>query len=190
MLNTLNIKKFLAMGVIAVVAVLLSASSCDEGSARQADEAASEQILADLQKAQPVPKFNYSQYRQNLIEVVTAQAEPTPTTTFFFIPGVANPIHICSSVGFAIPSTAQLTNPQQVDVSSGGSWAVTLPQVEPTGVFTGDSTATYAICSDSAGQGYGAGWEGLVFTVTGPAIWDGDSVELIGTPTANFTTGD
>jgi len=181
-------KKLIAL-LVAITAVFALSACTDTGSARAKDEAASEAILQDLQKAHPVPKFKYSQYRQNLVEIVTAQAESTPTTTFFFNQGVKDPVATCPSIGFPIPTTSQLTNPEQIGAGTSSGGYTTLPQVEPNGVFTGDSAGTYVICRDANGRGYADYWEGFVKTVTGPAEWNGSEVVLIGAPTGTFTTG-
>ena len=175
-----------ASAAVIVIAAAFALSACTED-ARAKDEKTSEKILADLQKAQPVPQFPYSQIRQNLIEVITAQAEATATTSFFFNQGVERPIMSCPSIGFPIASTTQLTNPDQL--ISGSSGAV-ISQVEPTGTFTGDSTGTHVICRDADGRGYDVYWEGFVGAVTGPAIWSENGIELIGAPTASFSTGE
>lgn len=175
--------------VMLVLALGLTAAECDESrDARSKDEAVSEQILADLQRAHPVPQFRRSQLRQNLVELTTAQAETTQTTTFFFNLGVERPISSCPSIGFPIPATMQLTNPEQIAKSYSGGYAI-LPQVEPTGVFTGDTTGTYVMCVDARGNAYAVYWEGFTQTLTGPAEYrDGQGVELIGPPSFEFTT--
>lgn len=182
--------KFVAVAVAIGAAIALS--GCEEDtSARAKDEAVTEAVLQDLQKAHPVPTFKYSQYRQNLVEIITAQAKPTATTTFFYNAGVAKPIYYCASVGFPIPGSAQLTNPEQITDSYQGGYAI-LPQVEPNGVFTGETTNTTTICRDANGRGYAVGWEGFTLPVTGPAVWNPktEQVELIGAPTGDFSTGD
>lgn len=184
-----NRQKLVALA-LALGAVFGLSACTDDGSARAKDEAQSEAILQDLQKAHPVPKFKYSQYRQNLVEIVTAQAESTPTTSFFFNQGVKDPVGSCPSIGFPIPTTAQLTNPEQIGGGNSSAGYVTLPQVEPNGVFTGDSSGTYVICRDANGRAYGDYWEGNVRAVTGPAEWDGNQIVLIGAPTGKFTTGE
>jgi hypothetical protein len=174
-------KKFIAISTLAILAL----SACeDEQNAREADEDASEDVLRTLQRAHPVPSFERSQYRQNLVEIITAQANTTATTSFFFNQGVQDPIHSCPSVGFPIPSTAQLTNPDQISHNS-----TVISQVEPSGVFTGDSTGTYAICIDAEGEGYAVYWEGFVQAVTGPAEWNIErhTVELIGASSFDFS---
>ena len=177
--------------IVAIVLVLFAivVTACETGSdARRADEAISEQILTDLQNAHPVPKFARSQLRQNLVELVTAQAQTTQTTTFFFNMGIESPVNFCPSIGFPIPATAQLTNPQQKEPGRGGG-NIALPQVEPTGVYTGDTTGTYVMCIDGLGQAYAVYWEGFVQSITGPAAWTGGRIELIGPPSFNFSEG-
>jgi len=174
-------RKLLVVAIFAAVVV----AACEGGTDSIArDEKASEQALANLQNAHPVPLFQRSQLRQNLVEIVTAQAETTQTTTFFFNLGVADPINQCPSIGFPIPATAQLTNPDQI---IGGETDVTIAQVEPTGVYTGDTTGTYAMCIDAQGRAYAVYWEGFVQTVTGPAEWVDGQVKLVGPPSFEFT---
>lgn len=94
----------------------------------------------------------------------------------------------CPSIGFPIASTTQLTNPE---VEKGPRESrITLPQVEPTGVYTGESTGTYTICVDDEGRPYASYFEGYVQTVTGPATFRDGQVELTGKPTGEFTKGE
>jgi len=181
--------------VSAIVGSLLLLSACDMGgdketSSRRSEEKASGIALDQFLKAQPIPQFNYSQIRQNLIDIQTAQANATATTSFFFNSAVEDPIHTCPSIGFPLPGTFQLTNPQQIVGSTNGN--VGIPQLEATGVYTGDTAATTVICVDDQGRGYGFYWEGFVSTVVGPAEWNADTntVVLVGAPTAEFSTGD
>jgi hypothetical protein len=188
----MNFKKLIAL-ILALGAVFAFSACTDPSpSAAEQDERSTEASLRDLQKAHPVPKFAYSQYRQNLVDIVTAQAEATPTTTFFFNSGVKDPIFSCPSVGFPIPGTAQLTNPDQIARASSSYGYAILPQVEPNGVYTGETTNTTTICRDANGRGYAVGWEGFAMPITGPAEWNAEKgvVELIGAPTAKFSTGE
>lgn len=162
--------------------LVLGLASCEQEDARVADERASEKVLLNLQDAHPVPLFQRSQLRQNLVEIVTAQAETTQTTSFFFNMGVTDPIMACPSIGYPIPSTAQLTNPMQLAHNS-----TVIPQVEPSGVYTGESTGTYVICIDAQGRGYAVYWEGFVQTVSGPAEWADGQVKLVGAPSFDFS---
>lgn len=178
-------RKFAPIALFAVAVLALGACSDPNNSGIKNDERLSEQALADLQRAHPTPKFKRSQLRQNLVELIRAQAETTQTTTFFFNQGVTDPIMSCPSIGFPIPSTAQLTNPDQ----KVNRHDLTLPQVEPTGIYTGDSTGTYVICIDAQGKAFASYWEGFVQTVTGPAEWNATAkrVTLVGPSSFEFS---
>lgn len=179
------------LAAIAVLALALGATGCDLGgsskkSTQQVDKEASEKGLSRQQKSQPTPIYDWSQFRQSLIEITDAKANTTQTTSFFFLEGVGL-VFSCPSIGFPVPSTAQLTNPE-VEKGPRGS-RITLPQVEPTGVYTGGSTGTYTICVNPDGVPYASYWEGYVQTVTGPARFEGDKVVLSGKPTGDFSKG-
>lgn len=172
---------------LALAAALLAVAGCTHSGANGREQGAARDQLSIYLQAQPIPQFASSQLRQNLIELETAQATTTATTSFFFNQGVQDPISTCPSIGFPIPSTAQLTNPQ-------GKYPgkdFTVNQAEATGVYTGDSSGTYVICIDSAGKAYASYWEGFVNTVTGPASWNVTThqVELTGTVTGGFSKG-
>lgn len=190
--------KKIFIGIVALVALGVSAcstvpSSNAEKDARENDERVSAESLSQLQKNQPTPKFDYSQVRQNLIELQSSQANSTVTTSFFFLEGIDHPIDSCPSVGSPIPTTMQLTNPEQAESGERGSnWEVyTLPQAEVTGVYTGQSSGTYVICIDGSGNAYANYWEGYVKTVFAPAEWDKTtgSIKIIGDPTFDFSEG-
>lgn len=185
------------VALFAIIAVGLFAAGCDtDGSdnpdASRRDSKQSQSMLAQYQKSQPVPRWDWSQMRQTLIDIRTAQAETTRTTSFFFSGGAIDPengpIMSCPSIGFAIPDTYQLTSPDAIEYSDWGN--VTYGQMEPTGIFSGDSTGTYVVCIADDGSNYVARWEGFVFTVSGPAEWDRENgtVKMTGKSTINVQT--
>lgn len=180
--------------LMVVVAVLLVAAGCSSGGGKPASAAKKDQntaaiALGNFQTNQPVPVFNKSQLRQNLIDIETAQSQTTQTTTLFYNQGVAKPVWSCPSIGFPIASTDQLTNPQQVisDRGDRNGGNVPIPQIEANGVYTGDSSGTYVICVNAQGQPYAFYWEGFVGTITGPATVGVDgAVTLTGPPSFAF----
>lgn len=181
--------KIALISIIAVFGFAACSVEADEATRSEADTA--EQQLSQFLQAQPVPEFNSSQLRQNLIDIQTAQANATATTSFFFNMGITDPVHICPSIGFPIPGTFQLTSPEKPAGNRDGGY-YSLPQLEATGVYTGDTSATTVICIDDQGRGYATYWEGFVSTVAGPAEWNGETktIELTGSPSAEFSTGD
>jgi hypothetical protein len=180
---------------IALPLLALSLTACDTGdSAVRGDEEQTNTQLERYQANQPVPMFDWSQYRQTVIDIESAQANGVATTTFFFNQGVPAPIKTCPSIGFPVPTTAQITNPDQVYGSDAGSGAgrVTVSQMEPTGVYTGDSSGTYVVCVADDGTDYVTYWEGFIQTEGGPAHWDADAslIVLDGAATAAVTGND
>jgi hypothetical protein len=183
--------KMIAIAIVAVLGFTACGNSNSNSEASKEESTDANRQLDQYLKAQPVPFFNSSQLRQNLIDIQTAQANATATTSFFFNVGVENPVHACPSIGFPIPGTFQLTSPERgAGNRNGGYYA--LPQLEANGVYTGDTSSTTVICVDAEGKGYANYWEGYVNTVAGPAEWNSDTktVELTGTPSADFSTGD
>ena len=182
-----------ALGLVAVIglAACQNNDSVPSGQAleNQQQQQSSESMIAN----QAIPHFNYSQLRQNLIEIETAQANGVQTTSFFFNQGVKDPVTTCPSIGFAIPNTASLSNPQQVvhpGYDRNGAGNVAISQMDPNGIYTPTSSSgTYVICIDDSGRPYANYFEGFVQTVTGPATWDSANgrVKLLGPPTGGFT---
>lgn len=176
--------------IVAVLTIALAGVACDSGGGAAGEEAriAADQLERFLQ-TQPVPVFEWSQLRQNLIELSTAQARTTQTTTFFFNMGIQNPVASCASIGFPIAATYQLTSPESLKWFGNGPGHRVVPQLEATGVYTANTTGTYAMCTDPNGAAYAQYWEGFVMTVTGPAVWQDGQVVLTGDPTFDFSIG-
>lgn len=184
--------RFLA-AILAVPLLALSLTGCDDTTApaAQVDRDQTNTQLERYQANQPVPMFDWSQYRQTIIDIETAQAHGVATTTFFFNQGVQAPIKACPSIGFPVPTTSQITSPDQA-LRSSSYGSVTLAQMEPTGVYTGDSSGTYVVCIADDGTDYVTYWEGFVQTEGGPAHWDDDAslIVLDGAPTVAVTGND
>lgn len=176
---------------------VLTAQGCGGGQskAQQSEEKTADAQLSQFLQSQPVPRFNSSQLRQNLIEIETAQANTTATTSFMFLlsgAGATGPlVHSCPSIGFPIPATYQLTSPEQMEGNRDGGY-VAVPQLEANGVYTGDTTGTYVICIGDDGRAYAFYHEGYVSVATGPAHWDTVKGEVVidGTSTADFSEGE
>jgi hypothetical protein len=172
------------MASAAVVALTFSLAACSD-SATRADQDATNTQLDRYQKNQPIPQSDWSQYRQTVLDVESAQIHGVATTTFFFNLGTDKPIKVCPSIGFPVASTAQLTNPDQ----SVGSQGAVIAQQEPNGVYTGNSSGTYVVCVAPNGTKYISYWEGDVHTEGGPAHWDATQALIVldGAPTVAST---
>jgi hypothetical protein len=180
-----NSRRILTIAALALVAAGCSSTA---SSAQQQDRQAMADIAGRLQNAQPIPAFPWSQYRQTIIDAETAQANGTQTTSFWFARGAAGqgtPIGSCPSLGFPVPASAQLSNPESPIWRSDNSAAggVTVGQMEPNGVYSGPTDGTYVVCAGQGGKPYLAYVEADVITVGGPAEWKDGRVQLTGDPT-------
>jgi len=169
-------KKLAALALVAILfGTIVSACGGSDSTSPRSDGEISKEIEKAYLRNQPIPRWTKSQLRASVIGIETAQVDAVVTTTFFFNQGVVDPIDTCSSVGLPIPSTMQLRNPPKIvtkNRTSHSDIVEVLPNMEPNGVYTGDSTGTYILCSAADGSIYASYWEGFVKTVTGPAEWD------------------
>lgn len=177
------------------VSLALGLSACHHGTSQgqrmefkqQSDDTTS--LVAN----QPLPRFNFSQIRQNVIDLEAAQARGVETTSFFYNMGSNEPVASCPSIGAPIPTTTQISNPNQVipdtspQINNGGGNTV-VGQMDPNGVYSGDSTGTYVMCVNAQGAQYAFYWEGYVATVFGAARLNPTThqIELVGPPSFTF----
>lgn len=173
-----------AVAAIIAAAVAGCTSSGGTPSAVTNNNALSNTQLGVYNKTQPIPQFNYSQYRETLIQVEEAEANGVATTTFFYNYGSNTPVKSCPSIGYPIPSTSQLTSPDQPVWNNGGTngeAGTSVGQLEPNGVYTGDSSGTYVVCVLPNGTKQIDYWEGDVETEGGPATVENGTIVDSGT---------
>lgn len=157
--------------VVAGAIVFLTACETDNGAspdARERETSAIGRGFDRLTRSQQVPEFDYSQERQTLIDVMSARAEGAiGTAVATSIDGTI--LWWCPTQGAPIPSTYQLTSPDQVVGRGGGNHyeGQVLALGEPTGVYTGDSAATWTLCTDDAGNAFAQYEEGNVRWIAG-----------------------
>jgi hypothetical protein len=172
--------------------IFASADACDSSQqqAQRDENAAAGAGLGPLLKNQPIPAFQTSQARQNLIEIETMQAQGTQSTSFFMHTGNPDPVNECRSVGMPVPNTTSLSNPSQVVWGSGGG--ATVGQMDPIGTYVPESSSgTYVICIGPDGKAVAVYWEGDVLAVAGPATWDRGQHKMVqtGAPSFKFSGG-
>lgn len=184
--------KYVALGAAMIATLTVTAGACSSDSSGKTNETQQQDAISKtLIDNQPLPAFNWSQLRQNLIEIETAQARGVQTTSFFFNQGVPNPISSCPSIGAPIPTTDQLSNPTKIEHhGTDGGGNIATDQMEPNGTYTGSSSGTYVMCVGGNGKAYAFYWEGYVATVFGNGTWNDTThqVEMKGDPSFKFTS--
>lgn len=95
---------------------------------------------------QPLHHYDYSPERDELQQIYDFRMKGGNTWTVFYSMG--KPIFSCPSIGFPLPYTTQLTNPDQVQEHNGqySGGNVVVPQAEPNGLYTGTTNATEVLC--------------------------------------------
>jgi hypothetical protein len=166
---TTSPRRRLTIAVALAGALAFGACSDDQGgdSSRSRESSAISTGFDRVTRSQQVPTFDWSQERQTLIDVLTVRAEGAHgTAEVTALDGSL--IWWCPTAGAPIPSTYQLTNPDQV-LGRGGSNGdgLAIPQGEPTGIYTGDSQATYVLCLDDEGTAFARYDEGNVRWTSG-----------------------
>lgn len=157
--------RFLALFLLAPLAVLLGGADGDGCSSRpNATAASSEQSTQDLQmqqflRNQPVPSFDWSLERHMLIQLYAARQRATNTFSVVQSDFTGKVLWSCPSMGFPLPYATQLTNPQQViskyySATSGGHISDgVVSQQEPNGLFSPQGAdGTWVPCVDEKGK--------------------------------------
>lgn len=159
----LSTKRWRVLAALLVLSMLTAfASGCEDGSskdkksAEEREEDATGRSMNRMTASQQVPEYDFSQERQTLIEAQNIRAEGTHgTAQVYNLDGSLR--WWCPTVGAPVPSTYQLTNPWDVEWRGGthGNSGAAVSRAEPTGVYSGDSEATWIVCLDDAGTAFG-----------------------------------
>lgn len=168
----MNVKKVAA--IVVGVGVLSFAGTCSSEQAKKGGETVKQEQTAvqtgfnRLSNSQPIPVFDWSQERQTVIDAQTIRATGAKGTTSGYLEGVGL-VWWCPSVGGPVPSTYQLSAGTQWADIAGDHTAdpKQVEQGEPTGVYVGESTATWTVCLDDNGKKFLQYWEGYVLSTIG-----------------------
>jgi len=131
-----------------MLAAAADTSGCESSESR--DSAIVNKQQTHYGNVQPIPWFDWSQDRDNLIQIYKQKNESRPTHAVVRSGGTGEILWDCPSIGFPIPADTQLTNPVQVEVTTNHYGVI--EQAEPNGLFTSKHTdGTYVLCVDGAG---------------------------------------
>lgn len=164
-----------AVALGAAALATLAACTQAQNSGAASESAQSNQTQTHYQAVQPpYEATGVSEYRANLNAAEATQTLGINTTSFFFNLGQNAPFFSCPSHGGAVPNTAQLTNPNQIQPDPNQTaGSVVIGNMDPNGVYSPTaSSGTYVMCVNNAGQEYLVYWEGDVLQVNGNAAWN------------------
>lgn len=182
-----TVKALSAGAALALAALTLAGCNSSTSSGASLENSDSANIEKTFLLNQPPPHFTHSDIRATAISIEAIQALGEQTTSFGFNQGVKNPVWSCPSLGEPVASDTELTNPQQPynDSYPNGGTSFPIGNMDPNGIYAGDSTGTYVLCVNAQGQQYTQYWEGFVDSVSGPATWDSatGAIVVTGQPT-------
>jgi hypothetical protein len=165
------------VGAVGCLLVAAAVSCAYRSPNDQRDVETTDQQQSIYQRGQPLPLYDYSQDRASYEAIYTARVQGKATYSVAVPDMGGAPWYSCPSRGYPIPADSQLTNPQRLGYSS-GSAAVTLPQAEPNGLFSGNGAGgTYMQCVDTDGSLYTVYSEPKVLTFPFAVTWRGDHFE-------------
>lgn len=144
-------KRSVYSAVILLAAFSVMGDSCNNSPGEDAAQRESYQQGAaykNILRNQPPPTFDFSIERKIMIALYEARQHSIATYSFVQSDYTGKVLWSCSSLGYPIPYSTQLTNPDQ-EVG----YNVVLPQNEPNGLFPPPSSeATWVPCVDEHGQ--------------------------------------
>ena len=150
-----------AVGVALVFILSAGDSSCSDqptnATAAQLEQRQQNSQMEQFLRNQPVPSFDWSLERHMLIELYAARQRATSTFSVVQSEFTGKIMWSCPSIGFPLPYSTQLTNPQQVvcrEGNHGGEFAgAVIGQQEPNGLFPPSSSdGTWVPCVDEHGK--------------------------------------
>jgi hypothetical protein len=138
--------------VLLTIGFLVACSPESQGDIEQGQQA---QAVSSISKNQPVPDLGgFSLERKIVIETYLARNKAI-TTYSYMITMSGQLIEICPSIGYPIPYSTELTNPQVLTYSSAGGYRVdgTVANPEPNGLYPpSDAAATLVQCVNDDGS--------------------------------------
>jgi len=141
-------KKLTYVLIALLSALMLAGCPVDLPTSDQVAHQQQEQMSAEGNQSVGMPAItNFAQKREfKMILELADQEKPTIT----YQKDMNGRFHkICDSIGFPIPAATQYTNPQYIAYKGSQVGVITLPQADPSGLYSPASAdATWVLCLD------------------------------------------
>ena len=137
--------------ILSTASFLFMLTGCNAQTQEDRDKQQVESQQAQYAKVQPVPVYDWSLERDNIIKLYNLRNEKVTTHTVWRSDyGIVE--GDCPSMGYGIPYDTSLTNPLQGVHISGNGGVTSIGQAEPNGVFASTNTAaTWVMCLSPSG---------------------------------------
>lgn len=156
---------FLFVFVVLALALAGCATPADSAERVSVEQQQKQYVLS-----QPVPQFDWSLERHEMIELYRARNNAVSTYSVVYSQYRGVITFACPSIGYPIPGGTQLTNPEK-----GVGTYYPLPQAEPNGLYSpGTSAGTYVMCVNEDGTISPVYIEENVMTFAYPVTTDED----------------
>lgn len=178
--------KRLGAAATLVVAIGLSADSCNNASTAEQSQADSQ--LNTYNHNQPIHKYQYSAERAELQQLIDLRVKGQLNTWSVWVANNGTPLGMCPSKGFPIPYSTELTNPWQASAGgpNAGTGNVAIGQMDPQGTFPSQSTlATWVMCLSPDGSIHPQYLEPMVMTYTHEVSIEGGKIVDKGAPSGD-----
>ncbi len=170
----LNLKPLFLFAMLILVFCSVM-NGCDwQPDSDQRENAAVEDQQNTYVRNQPPPHFDWSFERHLMTKLYEARNRAVTTTSYAVSSYTGKIIFQCPSIGFPIPATTQLTNPQRI-VRYGGAAVSAIAQAEPNGLYAPPQTdATWIMCVGPDGNVEPVYMEEHVIASPRALVMDGD----------------
>ena len=123
-----------------LASMCIGANGCQSADSAEHDTVNSQQSV--YVRNQPIPTFQWSLERHLLVQLYQARNQSVTTYSYVINQFNGSIMWSCTSLGFPIPATTQLTNPQRV-----ANQNAVIPQPEPNGVFAPPTPTAPGSCA-------------------------------------------
>ena len=148
-------QSIILISTLFLFSIFLMGGGCSNSSSGSADERqadATAELTAEADRQVGMPAINNFQERR-FAKMISELRDDEVTTYTYTVDMNGNRHFLCQSVGFGLPYSTQMTNPERkIRWGSGASSRVmiTIPQAEPNGLFMPDNVdATWVLCLNS-----------------------------------------